>query len=187
MGAGTIGAMSVSGVINGYLIARDVIHGPIAGAIAVGASSLFITNPTYALVAGAGGGIIQALLQNIVERKFTNDKNIFSTVSWSLFGIQGIIGAAFAAGWKAILFTKNNGLTIEPKVLQFSSQFEFYGGLISAGIGLAFGLGVGFIVCLVNDQLSKEYFEDFFYWYSSDGIRYEQLKTELKIPTPRKN
>ena len=106
MGAGTIGAMSMSGLVNGVLIARDVIHGPIAGAIAVGASSLFIANPTYALVAGGAGGIIQALLQNIVERKFINEKIILSTVSWSLFGIQGIIGAAFAAGWKAILFTK---------------------------------------------------------------------------------
>lgn len=66
MGAGTIGAMSISALINGYLIARDVIHGPIAGAIAVGASSLFIANPTYALVAGGAGGIIQALLQNMV-------------------------------------------------------------------------------------------------------------------------
>lgn len=186
MGAGTIGAMSISALINGVLIARDVIHGPIAGAIAVGASSLFITNPTYALVAGAAGGIIQALLQNIVERKFTNDKIIVSTVSWSLFGIQGIVGAAFAAGWKAILFTKNNGLTIEPKVLQFSSQFEFYGGLISAGIGLAFGLGIGLLVYLANDQISREYYDDLFYWYSSCGIRYEQLKTEYKDPSPQK-
>jgi len=72
MGAGTLGAVSISTLVNGYLISRDVIHGPVAGAIAVGASSLFITNPTYALVAGAAGGIIQALLQNIVERKFIN-------------------------------------------------------------------------------------------------------------------
>ena len=187
MGAGTIGAMSISALINGYLIARDVIHGPIAGAIAVGASSLFIANPTYALVAGGAGGIIQALLQNRVEKKYTNNKTIVSTVSWSLFGIQGIIGAAFAAGWKAILFTKNNGLTIEPKVLQFSSQFEFYGGLISAGIGLAFGLVVGIIVLLVNNQISREYFEDFFYWFSTDGIRYDHLKTERRLPSARKS
>lgn len=117
MGAGTLGGILISCLINGYLIARDVIHGPVAGAIAVGASSLFITNPTYALIAGAAGGIIQALLQNIVERKFVNQKTIVSTVSWSLFGIQGIIGAAFAAGWKAILFTRNSGLPTEPKVL----------------------------------------------------------------------
>lgn len=177
MGAGTIGALSLSCLINGFIIARDLLHGPVAGAIAVGASSLFIANPMYALVAGAAGGIIQTLLQNIVERHFINSKVIVSTVSWSLFGIQGIIGAGFAAGWKAILFTNNSGLTIEPKVLQFTSQFEFYGGLISAGIGLAFGLGVGLLILLVNNQISREYFEDFFYWYSSDGIRYENLKT----------
>jgi hypothetical protein len=186
MGAGTLGAMSISCLINGVLIARDALHGPVAGAIAVGASSLFIANPTYALVAGATGGIIQSLLQNFVERTFINKKTILSTVSWSLFGIQGIIGAGFAAGWKAILFSTKSGLTIEPKVLQFSSQFEFYGGLISAGIGLAFGLGVGLLVLLVNNQISREYFEDFFYWYSSDGIRYDNIKTELKVPSDRK-
>lgn len=84
------------------------------------------------------------------------------------------------------MFSTKSGLTIEPKVLQFSSQFEFYGGLISAGIGLAFGLGVGLLVLLVNNQISREYFEDFFYWYSSDGIRYDNIKTELKVPSDRK-
>jgi ammonia channel protein AmtB len=158
MGAGTLGAIIISYLINGYLIVRDAIHGPIAGAIAVGASSLYITNPVYALIAGAGAGIIQAIIQNFIEQRAAKFKLILSTVSWSLFGMQGIIGAAFASGWKAIYFTNTNGLTIEPQTLNFTSQFEFYGGLISAGIGAAFGLVVGIFVILVNNQRSKEYF-----------------------------
>lgn len=66
MGTGTIGATFISFFINGYLVARDIIHGPIAGAIAVGASSLYITNPVYAFIAGVSGGIIQSLIQNLI-------------------------------------------------------------------------------------------------------------------------
>ncbi len=123
MGAGAVSALMVSCLINGYIIIRDLTHGIIAGAIAVGASSLYITSPIYAFVAGAAGGIIQALIQNLIEKRASNKKLIISTVSWSLFGLQGLIGAAFAAGWKAIYFTNTHGLTIEPKTLEFTSQF----------------------------------------------------------------
>jgi ammonia channel protein AmtB len=66
MGAGAIGAICLSALINGNIILRDATHGPIAGAIAVGASSLYITNPVYAFVAGAAGGILQTLIQNFI-------------------------------------------------------------------------------------------------------------------------
>jgi len=124
MGAGTIGAIFVSLFIHGYIIARDVIHGPIAGAIAVGASSLYITNPTYALVAGCAGGIIQSIIQNIIETPAVKSHRIISSVSWCLFGFQGIVGAAFAAGWKAIVYTSVDAMLVEPKAItNFSSQF----------------------------------------------------------------
>jgi hypothetical protein len=113
----------VSTLINGYLIARDAIHGPIAGAIAVGASSLYITNPVYAFVTGVSAGIIQSIIQNLIEKQAAKKRWIVSTVSWSLFGLQGIIGAGFASGWKAILFSNSNGLTIEPSTLSQNSQF----------------------------------------------------------------
>lgn len=124
LGAGAIGAILTSCLINGQLIARDALHGPFAGAIVVGASSLYITNPVYALIAGASGGIIQTLIQNLIEKSSIRRRWIISSVSWSLFGIQGIIGAAFASGWKAILYTSNNGFTIENETLyNASSQF----------------------------------------------------------------
>lgn len=66
MGSGAIGAMLMSLLINGYLVSRDAVHGPIAGAIVVGASSLYITNPVYAFIAGSTGGIIQTIIQNLI-------------------------------------------------------------------------------------------------------------------------
>jgi len=38
----------------------------VAGAIACGASSLYITTPVYAFVAGAAGGITQTIIQNFI-------------------------------------------------------------------------------------------------------------------------
>ena len=121
MGAGVIGAIIGSSLINGSIIARDTLHGPIAGAIVVGASSLFITNPVFAFIAGFSGGFVQSLIQNIIEKRAANTNKIVSTVSWSLFGMQGLIGAGFASGWKAIVNTYVNGMTIEPKTVKFAS------------------------------------------------------------------
>lgn len=182
MGAGAISSLTVSCLINGYIITRDITHGTISGAISVGASSLYVTTPVYAFVAGAAGGIVQVLIQNFIEKKAARTKFIISTVSWSLFGLQGLIGAGFAAGWKAIYFDNQNGLTIEPKTLDFTSQFEFYGGLISTGIGAAFGIAAGIIIILVNPQKSKEYFEDAYYWFGNDGIRYNKAIEPIKEP-----
>lgn len=64
MGAGIIGSLSSSLFFNGYLVARDCTHGVIAGAIAVGSGSLYIINPTYALITGFIAGAIQGIIQN---------------------------------------------------------------------------------------------------------------------------
>lgn len=112
LGAGAMAAIGTSILLNGEIIVRDLVHGPIAGAIVVGASSLYITYPLYSLLAGFAGGLVQTLIQNLLEKRFINGKNILSTVSWSLFGIQGIIGAGVSTGWKAILYANYNGLTV---------------------------------------------------------------------------
>jgi hypothetical protein len=102
MGAGLIGGAIASMISNGYLIARDPIHGLIAGAIVAGTSSHYILNPTYALIAGGIGGLLQGFIQNLIERAGINKRKIVSTVSWSLFGFQGILGGCFAAAWKQV-------------------------------------------------------------------------------------
>lgn len=64
MGAGVIGSALCSLLINGQLVIRDATHGVVAGAIVAGASSLYLINPSYALIAGGIGGLIQAFIQN---------------------------------------------------------------------------------------------------------------------------
>ena len=158
-------------IINGIIVFRDLLHGIIGGGIVVGAASLYISSPIYALVAGITGGVVQGIIQNLFERRAAKNRTIVSTVSWSLFGIQGLIGAAFASGWKAVLYSSNHGLTVEQTVLGISdSQYDFYGGLISAGIGAASGLVIGLLIYLVNRNGENDFFEDFVYWYSSDYL-----------------
>ncbi len=65
MGAAVLGSFCVSTLIHGRIVMRDIIHGPIAGGIVVGSSSLFITNPVYALVAGFAAGVTQTIIQAV--------------------------------------------------------------------------------------------------------------------------
>ncbi len=158
MGAGVIGSIVFSLIYNGELIIRDAIHGVIAGAIVAGASSLYVSNPSYALIAGGVGGLTQSIIQNIFERWGIDKSFKLSTVSWALFGIQGILGGAFASGWKEVA-TKYWSNNFAGNVLtNFGRQYEFYAALVSAGFGLAFGLLSGLIILCSNSQLSGQYY-----------------------------
>jgi ammonia channel protein AmtB len=108
MGSSLIGAYIISSLINGNPIVIDLIHGPIAGGIVVGAASYFITSPLYAIIAGFTAGLIQSLIQNVFESRYAKNKSVVSTISWSLFGIQGIIGGVFATGYRHILKYNSN-------------------------------------------------------------------------------
>lgn len=117
MGAGGVTAAGVSSIANGYLVVRDVTHGIVAGAVAVGAASLYITDPIYGLLSGAIAGLFQGIIQACFETPKARDSIILSTVSWSLFGFQGLLGAALSAAWKAVAFSDTNTLTVEPGAL----------------------------------------------------------------------
>lgn len=156
MGAGIIGSLCSSLLFNGYLIVRDGTHGLIAGAIAVGSGSLYIVNPTYALITGFIAGVIQGIIQNSLERYGISRGYIFSTVSWSLFAIQGFIGGCFSAGWKRLANDKYSYIfSSTGSVLKnYGEQYQFYAMLVSAGMGIGFGLLAGAIIYLTNFQYS---------------------------------
>lgn len=103
MSSSVIGSICISSLINGNIIVRDIMHAPIAGGIVVGSASFFIVSPVYSLVSGFCGGAIQVFIQNMIEKVWAKRKSVISTISWSLFGIQGIIGGIFATGYKKMI------------------------------------------------------------------------------------
>ncbi len=181
MGASIIGSVIVSFYFNGYLIIRDLIHAPIAGGIIAGSASFFLTNQVYALVVGFVGGAIQSFIQNVIEKKAANNGSIISTISWSLFGIQGVIGGIFATGYRNILETRTDGFSFSSNSIDFNSGKELGIAMISAMIGLGFGVLAGIFVYLVNGHKRENYFEDREYWINDDGISEGYIDEGLQI------
>jgi hypothetical protein len=171
MAAGLIGGLVVSAIINGYIIIRDVTHGLVAGAIAVGAGSLYIINPTFAIITGFIAGGLQALIQNLGERSSFDRGVLVSTVSWSLFGIQGFIGGCFAAGWKLLAIHRYSSSFSSSVLYNHGSSYEFWAMLVSLCFGLVAGALAGVFVYCTNVIGRNEYFDDGYYWRNSDGIR----------------
>lgn len=171
MVAGCIGCCIGSILINGYLVPRDAIHGLIAGAVIFGSSVMYVANIVYAVLTGLIGGLIQAFIQNIVERRSIAKGYVISTVSWSLFGIQGFLGGFFSAGWKTLANDHYANEIPQTVRTNFGEQNQVYIMLISIGLGTIFGLLASFFTYLTNFQQGEEYFDDGYYWRNSDCIR----------------
>ena len=100
MAASTVMSLGLSSAINHSIAVRDVVQAPIAGAVAIASSAYYITNPVYALVIGSVAGIIQTLLQNLVEKPASRKGSIINTFSFVAFGVQGILSSIFASGFR---------------------------------------------------------------------------------------
>ena len=84
-----------------------------------------------------------------------------------------------ASGWKK-LATNYWTSSIATNVLSnFGEQFEFYAALISAGIGMGVGILAAILIYCVNIQLGTQYYEDYYYWKSSNFI------STVKLPEPK--
>lgn len=118
MGASIVGALCISILINTDLVIRDIVYAPIAGGIVVGSASFFISNPVYSIAAGLTAGIVQALIQNCIEKPHLQTKSVISTISWSLFGIQGILGGAFASGYQQIILSNSNNFSFAASTIR---------------------------------------------------------------------
>ena len=127
--------------------------------------------PVYGILFGFLSGIIQTLVMNLIEKKVARESRIFNTYSFTLFGIQGVLGCIFAAAWKAVAGGFSDGFEY---TLDQNYVYEFTDGLISIAFGVAFGAIVGIFVLLLAGHERKDHFTDTAYWMSGDGIRYKK-------------
>jgi len=98
---------------------KDVINALIAGGIANGAASSYITSPFLAIIIGTVSSIIQYFFDNLLEKRIYRKFGVLSTHSFMLFCFQSLIGAFFAEGFnKGIMKNNaNNGFTYSPSTI----------------------------------------------------------------------
>lgn len=121
LASSTIMAISTSFVLNEKLMIRDILHGPVAGGITVASAGYYITNPVWGILIGSVAGIIQPVI-NYFEHKHSLKNNIVTTISFGLFGINGLVGAAWASVWRAVIISRNDGITCNLDFLTHSGN-----------------------------------------------------------------
>ena len=174
MGASLITALTMTCVINGKIIGRDLIHAPIAGAIVGGTASFYAINPAQPLAAGVIAGMVQTIIQNYFEK---GDHAVLSTISWSLFGFQGVIGSVFATIYYSIAKGSNTlNLSFSAGIVDRNAGYMFLMAIISIVIGLATGILTGFIVWCISDSEKVRLFNDRQHWVNDDGISYYRTR-----------
>lgn len=192
MGCAIIAASGTSLLINGALVPRDLITSPVAGAIIAGSATFYFAQNAYCFVLGIIGGVVQVIIQNLIEKANSRNGSVLSTFSWSLFGIQGLLGGVAATIFKKVNDTDSDGITFSAASTDFNAGYELLIAIISAGMGIGFGLIAGIPISLVNAQTADGHFEDGEYWLNSDSISYpkeERIEVHLEgkgiPPQPR--
>ena len=171
LAAATVTSFALSPRFNNGLLIRDIVLGPIAGGVVASSASYYIINPVYGIVMGVVAAIVQIVIMNKVERKFSMEKSIFNTYSFTLFGVQGMIGACFSAIWYAAVRSRKYGFEFNfPDERGWNQVFAWIISLISAPMGIAFGLLAGALLIPVTNLEKEEYFNDFTSWREHDGI-----------------
>ena len=111
----------------------------------------------------------------MIEKYWARNKYpIVNSTSFILFGIQGIIGSAFASAWNAIIWTDNEEFTFVTNLPQSLSEshWPFLMGLMSAAWGIVAGIVAGILFLITASHSSQNHFNDYTYWVEDDGINY---------------
>ena len=103
LASSTIASIMLSVLFNGGNVGvRDLIYGSLAGAISSASASYYVTNPVYGILFGFISAVIQVIVMNTIEKSRSRTGRIFNTYSFTLFGVQGLLGCVFASAWQAV-------------------------------------------------------------------------------------
>lgn len=98
--------------------------------------------------------------------------------------MQGLIGGALGSGYKAIIDGYPNGFSYSTNSTNFYPGYQMLIAVISAGIGLGFGIIAGLIIYPFSGHRSKDHFSDRTYWISDNGISYPRKDEDKKAAQP---
>ena len=105
-----------------------------------------------------------------------------ATHSFTIFGIQGIVGGVWAAIFRAVLNVPDRREGFLFPALMKEAGWSLLIAVISAGIAVIFGLVIGIFMMIMAKHLRFEHFHDYTYWVPDDGIRYD-LEYESSAPS----
>ncbi len=77
----------------------NILSGVIAGGLACGSASYYITTPFLALICGLLGAMIYFIFDNLIVIRLFNRFGAITTYSFSLFAPTSLIAAIVAAGF----------------------------------------------------------------------------------------
>lgn len=159
MASSTIVGSAISILMNGNLVARDLINCLVAGGVASCTASLYFTNPVWAMLCGSCAGLTQAIVQRTLEKTFARKKKIVNTHSFVLFGFQGLLGGAFASGFRKMVEYRNDGFDYSQDWLKLEKPgYDMAVASLSAGMGLGFGFLIGIIVFVAAKHDNFDHF-----------------------------
>jgi hypothetical protein len=152
-----------------------LILGTLSGGVAVLSSSVFITNPVYALLIGNFSALSTYFfirLDGFISRKF----GVLDSFGSYIFLAQGFLGCCWATMNHYIVAGYANEFDYStPNVGFFGTAGikAFGNGFISLGIGFGSGLFLGVIFICFNFLQGDDYFTDRTYWDEKIGMKYE--------------
>lgn len=89
--------------VHGKPLIRDLINSVVAGGVCSLTASYYLTSPIWSILLGCLAGIVQTVGHSILENRFAKEKSVLATHSFTIFGIQGIIGGIWAAIFRRVL------------------------------------------------------------------------------------
>jgi hypothetical protein len=151
MGSAVVTSVGVTLLVGGDETAirvKDLVNAQIAGGIVSGAAAYYSSTPFLPLIAGVAAAVAQYFFDNFLERKVHRKWGVVSTYSFSLFCLQSLLAAVFAAAYNSRASKTTNGLVF-PSLKGAGQEVIIY--LISSGIGAGCGILVGIICFFLNN------------------------------------
>jgi hypothetical protein len=105
IGSSVISSIAMSMLIHGdkssCIRTKDIANSVVSGGIAAGAASFYITTPYLAILIGTISGMLQYWFDNWLEYALFRRIGLITTNSFSLFCLQSLLGAIFAAAYNS--------------------------------------------------------------------------------------
>jgi len=93
----------------------------LAGGVACGACSFFITGPILAIGVGVSASLVQFFGINFIEKNLYRRFGVITTSSFSTYVLQGFLGFIFAAGYNSLV---RDGQVKNQKIFDFVYQSQ---------------------------------------------------------------